>query len=107
MKTTAFAAASTALTLAASPAFAGEGNGNPFPLRTPAIASATVAEARPDTGAEDTPDLNLAFAASADQAVFASGASEAPVQTANSLPAGALDAGTAYARFAPRSLASR
>ena len=106
MKTTAFAAL-TALTLAASPAFAGEGNGNPFPLRTPAIASATLAEARPDTGAEDTPNLSLAFAAPADQTVFASSASEAPVQTANSLPAGALDAGTAYAWFAPRNLAAR
>ena len=107
MKTTAFAAALTALTLAAAPAFAGEGNGNPFPLRTPAIASATVAAARPDTGAEGTPDLNLAFTRSADSTLFASGASEAPVQTANSLPAGALDTGTAYAGFARRNVAAR
>lgn len=107
MKITAFAAALTALTLAAAPAFAGEGNGNPFPLRTPAIASATVAAAWPDTGAESTPDLSLAFTESADRTLFASGASEAPVQTANSLPAGALDTGTAYARFVPSALAAR
>lgn len=100
MKTTLFAAVA-AITLSAVPAFAGEGNGDPFALRTPAIASTTVAAARPDTGAEDTPNLDVAFAEPAGAALFASNASEASVQPAASLPAGALDGTSAYAQ-APR-----
>lgn len=101
------AAAAAALTLAAVPAFAGEGNGDPFALRTPPIASTTVAAARPDTGAEDTPDLNVAFARPEQWIGIVAGASEAPVQTANSLPAGALDGTAAYAGAARRSFAAR
>lgn len=104
MKTIVFAAA---LTLAALPAFAGEGNGAPFALRTPAVASATVAAAQPDTGSEDTPNLDVAVTAPAGRTLLASGASEALVQTANSLPAGVLDDATAHARSARRSFAAR
>lgn len=101
------AATAAVLTLAAVPAFAGEGNGDPFALRTPPIASTTVAAARPDTGAEDTPNLNVAFAEPQGWTGLAAGASEATVQTANSLPAGTLDGGVAYARAARRSFAAR
>ena len=101
------AAAAAILTLAAVPAFAGEGNGDPFALRTPPIASTTVAAARPDTGAEDTPDMNVAFAQPEAWIGLAAGASEAIVQTANSLPAGTLDGTSAYARATRRSFAAR
>lgn len=104
MKTIFLAAA---LTLAAVPAFAGEGNGAPFALRTSPIASAIFAQARPDTGAEDTPNLNVAFAEPSGWTALAAGANEASVQTANSLPAGALDGDFAYAPVARRSLAAR
>lgn len=100
MKMSPFAAAAV-IALSAVPAFAGEGNGSPFALRTPAIASTTVAAARPDTGAEDTPNLDLAFAEAAGGALFASNAAEASVQPPASLPAGALDGISAYAQ-APR-----
>ena len=100
MKTTLLAAAA-AITLFAAPAFAGEGNGDPFTSRTPAAAPSTVMAARPDTGSENTPNANIAFAQPANPAWLASNAREASVQPAGSLPAGALDGDFAYAQ-APR-----
>lgn len=89
MKTTFFAVAAV-IASSAVPAFAGEGNGDPFALRTPAIASTTVAAARPDTGMRAPPNLDVAFAEPASGAPFASNAGEASVQPVLSLPAGAL-----------------
>lgn len=100
------AAAAVTLTLAAVPAFAGEGNGDPFALRTPPIVSTTVAVG-PDAGAEDTPDLNAAFARPEAWTGLAAGAGAATVQTADSPPAGTLGVAPAYAPAARGSFAAR
>ena len=106
MKISPFAAAAV-IALSAVPAFAGEGNGSPFALRTSAIASTTVAAARPDMGAEDAPNFDPAFAESAGGALFASNAGEASVQPSASPPAGALDGTSAYARASRPAVAAR
>lgn len=88
------AATAAVLTLSAVPAFAGEGNGAPFALRTPPIAS-TVVAARPDTVAEGTPDLNVALTRPEGRTALAAGAGEVPVRTAASVHADTLDGGFA------------
>lgn len=106
MKTTLLAAAA-AMTLFAAPAFAQEGNGGFFGLRTPGFATVTQTTARADTGSEDTPNLNATFAQAADQTVLANNASEASVQTADSLPRGALDGNLAHAQATRPGAAAR
>lgn len=102
------AALTSTLALAAAPASAQEGNGDFFRLRTPAVASATLA-ARPDTGAEDAPTGGVAFAEPAASTRLAANAGESSVQTADSLPPGALDGAPAdaYAQSVRRSFAAR
>ena len=88
MKTTLLAAA--AVTALALPAFAGEGNGDPFPMRDNGT-TATIALRRADTGANAYPTvvarpgaaMNLYMAG----AVPGTG-SEQAAWTANSLPRG-------------------
>lgn len=101
MKTTLIAAA--LLTLGALPALAGEGTGDIFALRTPGVSTAVVAEA-PDTGSAQYP--NVAGRPGSFLGVFASNlvpetGSEAPVQTANSLPRGAEQGNLAYVQLTP------
>lgn len=88
------AATAAILTLAAVPAFAGEGNGDPFALRTSPIASTTVA-ARPDTVAEGTPDLNVTPTRPEGRTGLAAGVGEMPVRTAGSVRANTFDGGFA------------
>lgn len=101
MKT--FLLALAALTIAAAPSFAGEGNGEPFAYRTPGV-TAQAAQRVADVGSAAYPDVagrpgtHLTVAAS--DLVPQTG-SEAPVQTANSLPAGADQGATAYAQRSP------
>ena len=105
-----------ALTLAALPVMAQEGNGNPFPLRTPGVSTIVTAQSVPDVGSSAYPDVRgrpgSALFASAGPVVGLS--NEAPVQTANSQPVGFTDGTELYAsvpnraRFAaPGALVSR
>lgn len=77
-----------ALTLAALPVLAQEGNGNPFPLRTPGVTTIVTAQSVPDVGSAAYPDVRgrpgSALFASSEPVVGSS--NEAPVQTANSQP---------------------
>ena len=88
MKTTLLAAA--ALVALALPAFAGEGNGEPFPMRDNGT-TATIALRRADTGSNAYPSV-VARPGSA-MNLYAAGTvpstgSEQAAQTANSLPRG-------------------
>lgn len=92
-----------AVTIAAAPSFAQEGNGQPFAYRTPGFATHAAqqvadvsAEAYPDTTGRPGTQLRVA----ASDLVPQTG-SEAPVQTANSLPVGAAQGTTAYAQLNP------
>lgn len=101
MKTTLLALA--ALTIAAAPSFAGEGNGEPFAYRTPGVAT-YVGQQAADVGSAAYPDMTgrpgtQLILATAD--LVPQTGSEAPVQTANSLPAGAAQGNTAYAQLNP------
>lgn len=88
MKTTLLAA--VAATVLALPAFAGEGNGDPFPMRGNGT-TATIALRRADTGSNAFPSLvarpGSAMNLYAADTVPSTG-SEQEAQTANSLPRG-------------------
>jgi hypothetical protein len=88
------AAAAAALSLATT-AFAAEGNGDPFPFRAPASPVA-VTTAR-DTGAAQYPAYNprLSWSESS-QLTLPENGSNGPVETANSLPRGAMDGTAAF-----------
>ena len=94
-----------AVTLAAAPSFAGEGNSEPFPYRTPGTTT-YVAQQVADVGSAAYPDVtgrpgtNL-MVATAD--LVPQSGSEAPVQTANSLPVGAAQGAVAYVQLTPAS----
>lgn len=82
--------AAVAMTALALPAFAGEGNGEPFPMRGNGT-TATIALRRPDTGSNAFPSV-VARPGSA-MNLYAAGTvpgtgSEQTAQTANSLPRG-------------------
>ncbi len=90
-----------ALTIAAAPSFAGEANGEPFPNRTPGTAT-YVGQQAADVGSAAYPDVTgrpgtQLMVAAADLAPQTG--SEAPVQTANSLPVGAAQGTTAYVQL--------
>ena len=105
----------SALALGAGPALAQEGNGNPFPLRTPGVTTIVTAQSVPEVGSASYPDVRgrpgSALFASAEPVVGLS--NEAPVQTANSQPVGFTDGTAAYAsvpgrvRFASQATAPR
>jgi hypothetical protein len=83
--------AAALLALGTLPALAGEGNGEPFAFQTPGITTAVGAQVA-DTGSSAYPDVT--GRAGSSLSVFAGSlapdtGSEAPVQTANSLPVGA------------------
>ena len=112
MNTIRFTAAVAAITLAlaAAPASAQEGNGNPFPFSVPNVSATTDAQFA-SAGGETYPNadvgseayVNAAGLPGSDLSVVADAllpgiGSEAPVQTANSLPRN-FEVGTlAYAR---------
>ena len=82
--------AAVAATVLALPAFAGEGNGEPFPAYDNGT-TATVVSLRADTGSNAYP--NVAGRPGSALNLYAAGVvpttgSEQPVQTANSLPRG-------------------
>ena len=92
--------ASTTLAL---PAFAQEGNGDPFPLRTRGTTTFAVAQA-PDVGSAAFPNLEGRPGSALN--LFAGGqvpdaGSEQSVQTANSLPQGFTQGLPVYARLQP------
>lgn len=100
MKTTILTAIAI-LGLAAAPAFAGEGNGDPFPNRQVATTRILRPAFSADVGSNQFPSIagrpgsNLPLLAGA---VLPSEGSEAPVQTANSLPRGFEEGTVAYAQ---------
>ena len=91
MKTTLFAAATFALALAAAPAFAGEGNSDPFPYAASGMTVAAQTGTNAAVSAETFPDpagrpgSNLAQLA---DELLPGTTNEAVVQTATSLPRG-------------------
>ena len=90
------AATVAALSLATTAFAEGEGNGDPFPVHTAAIASGPVAFAR-DTGSQQYPAYNPALSWSeASQVTLPPNGSQGPVQTANSLPSGFENGTVAY-----------
>lgn len=94
-----------ALTLLAVPAFAQEGNGNPFPLRTPGV-STLVSGAQPaDLGSAAYPDVRGRAGSALQGSVspVVGLANEAPVQSANSQPVGFTDGTGFYASVPARS----
>ena len=103
------AAAGLVLSLSVGRAFAGEGNGDPFPYQANAYVT-TGPALMADTGsaAYPQPTGNRVQPSSLAQLEPAPG-SEAPIQTALSLPRGAGMGTTAYAqpRSVPRNLAAR
>ena len=99
MKNTMFAAAGLALSLPAGWAFAGEGNGDPFPFRAkPHVATGPAFVAETGSSAYPQPTGNRGQPSSLAQLEPAPG-SEAPVQTALSLPRGAGQGTVAYAQM--------
>lgn len=106
MKNTLIAAAAL-LSLSALPALAGEGTGDVFALRTPGVTTTTTnmtVAAAADTGSSQYP--NVAGRPGSFLGVFASNivpetGSEAPVQTANSLPRGAEQGNLSYVQLRP------
>lgn len=111
MRTTLLAAAAMLALSAAAPAFAGEGQGSPFPFSAPGVTETTGSqfasagsEAYPnrDVGSEAYP--SVAGLPGSDLSVVADGqlsgnGNEASVQTANSLPSG-FEVGTAAYAYA-------
>ena len=95
--------AATLFSLAALPAFAGEGNGDPFPLRTPGVTTSTQLQTA-DVGSAQYPDVagrpGSMFTELASN-MMADVGNEVPVQTANSLPSGFERQMLAYARPSP------
>ncbi len=100
MKTMFFAAA---LTLAALPAFAQEGSGDPFVLGTPGTTSYVTTQTA-DVGSSAYPNVigrpgsNLSMLAGD---ILPVTGSEGPVQTANSLPVGFTNGTVTYAGARP------
>ena len=107
MTRTTFAAA-LALSVSAGGAFAGEGNGNPFPFQANAQVTRTP-KLMADTGSSAYPQPNGSAQASSLAQLEPAFGSEAPVQTAHSLPRGAGKGTVAYAQMQGlnRSLAAR
>lgn len=101
MKTTMTAIAAALSLLATTAAHAGEGNGEPFAFRAPGVTAATAPAFAADTDSAAYPDLagrpSWAVAAGSPDALPATG-SEGAVQTASSLPRGAMDGTAAYAQ---------
>jgi hypothetical protein len=93
------AATVAGLSLATS-AFAGEGNGDPFPFH-PSLATISVGGAARDTGAAQYPNGTNGYATINTQfgqpSLANNGGAEAGIQTANSLPVNALVGTAAYA----------
>lgn len=112
MKTTLIAAAAALSLFTVDAAHAGEGNGEPFPFRAPGLMALAAPQAlAADTGSAAYPDL-----AGRSSQVVTAGASLLPatgskgiVQTANSLPRGAMVGAVAYtqARSVQRYLAQQ
>ncbi len=96
MKTTLLAAmAALTLVVATAAAHAGEGNGEPFPFHAPGVTIFVTPQTyAADTGSAAYPDLaghpSWAVVAGGTDA-FPTNGSEAAVQTANSLPRGAME----------------
>jgi len=93
-----------AVTALALPAFAGEGNGEPFPNYGDTMTTTAVVSQRADVGSNAYPDV-VGRPGSALN-VFAGGVvpetgSEQPIQTANSLPRGFTQGMPAYAHLTP------
>ena len=104
-----FAAAGLALSVPAGRAFAGEGNGDPFPFRAaPRVTAGPAFVADTGSAAYPQPTGNGAQPSSLAQLEPAFG-SEAPVQTAASLPRGAGTGTVAYvqAQSLSRSMGAR
>ena len=101
MKAITIAAAAALSLLAIRAVHAGEGNGEPFALRAPGVAATATPAFAADTGSAAYPDLagrpSWAVATDSLDALPATG-SEGTVQTANSLPRGAMDGTAAYAQ---------
>lgn len=102
MKTILFAlVASTAL---AMPVLAAEGNGEPFPLRTPGVTTNVSRQQRADVGSAAYPNVigrpGSALTQVAGDIVPDTG-NEAVVQTANSLPRGFTQGLPVYVRLEP------
>ena len=102
MKTILLAAiAATALAL---PAFAGEGNGEPFPNNVGNLTTTVISSLRADVGSSAYPNLvgrpGSAINVALGEIVPETG-SEQPVQTANSLPRGFEQGMSAYAHLTP------
>lgn len=95
MKTSFLAASALALMLGA--AHAGEGNGDPFP-NTKAGRVVVANETLSSNGAEAYPSFGRVVTVLTQGDVLPSNGSEGMVQTANSLPAGALEGTVAYAQ---------
>lgn len=92
--------AATALSLVAGAAFAGEGQGNPFPFRAPPIA-VSIQGYQQEAGGSQNP---YPFTAASRQRmtsmpVLPTAGSDGVMQTANSLPAGFEDGAPAVANL--------
>ncbi len=102
MKTILLAAALTALAL---PAFAGEGNGEPFPNYSTNQTTIKVLQQRADVGSAAYPNVvgraGSALNVVAGDIVPDTGA-EQPIQTTNSLPRGFEQGMQAYAHLVPK-----
>ncbi len=95
MKITILAVAG-ALSLIAGTAFAGEGNGNPFPFQgTAQIVGNSVAN---DTGSQGTPSFSGPSVVVTAGGTLPTNGSQSVVQTANSLPRGFENGTVAYAQ---------
>ncbi len=96
--------AAVAVTALALPAFAGEGNGEPFPNYLDTSTTVVVSSQRADVGSNAYPDvvgrpgtaLNVAIGN-----IVPDTGSEQPIQTANSLPRGFEQGMPAYAHLVP------
>ncbi len=89
------------LALSAAPfstaAFAGEGQGNPFPFRATSPVTAQIAV---DTGTEQTPAFGRTFGTVEAGGIELPNGTNAPVESANSLPLHALDGTAEHLRAA-------
>ena len=96
MNTKIVIAATVAALSLATTAFAGEGNGDPFPFRAPASSFSASSPAR-DTGSAQYQGYTLAQpSATFSNATLPENGQDGPVQTANSLPAGFANGTAAY-----------
>ncbi len=99
--------AAVAFTALALPAFAAEGNGEPFPNNVGGFTTVMTSSQRADVGSQAYPDvagrpgsaLDVANVAIAN--IVPDTGNEQPVQTANSLPRGFEQGMPAYARLLP------